>query len=71
MIIYRGSRFPELDGTILVGTYLTQQILKVSSKTGAVLGDLLQEQFGPVIDVAVSPDGKIYFATATQIVVVE
>lgn len=71
LAVYRGSRFSDLDGTILLGTFLTKQILKISQDTGEVLGDLFPEDFGPVIDVTTSPDGRIYFATENAIGVVE
>jgi glucose/arabinose dehydrogenase len=65
MILYRGDKYPELDGKILAGALKLAHINVVSIKNGKLVeSQRLMENLGErVRDITTSPDGYIYFST--------
>ena len=65
MILYRGDKYPELDGKILAGALKLAHINVVSIENGKLTeSKRLMENLGErVRDITTSPDGYIYFST--------
>ncbi|MGR5234141.1 PQQ-dependent sugar dehydrogenase [Vibrio rotiferianus] len=65
MILYRGDKYPELDGKILAGALKLAHINVVSIKNGKLVeSQRLMENLGErVRDITTSTDGYIYFST--------
>ena len=65
MVLYRGEKYPELNGKILAGALKLAHINVVSIKNGKLTeSDRLLESLGErVRDITISPDGYIYFST--------
>jgi glucose/arabinose dehydrogenase len=65
MILYRGDKYPELDGKILAGALKLAHINVVSIENGKLTeSERLMENLGErVRDITISPDGYIYFST--------
>ncbi|CAE6921217.1 COG2133 Glucose sorbosone dehydrogenases [Vibrio sp. B1REV9] len=65
MILYRGDKYPELNGKILAGALKLAHINVVSIENGKLTeSKRLMENLGErVRDITVSPDGYIYFST--------
>ncbi|PFG58424.1 glucose/arabinose dehydrogenase [Vibrio sp. ES.051] len=65
MILYRGNKYPELNGKILVGALKLTHINVVSFDNGKLIeSDRLMESLGErVRDITTSPEGDIYFST--------
>ncbi|TOM88382.1 PQQ-dependent sugar dehydrogenase [Vibrio parahaemolyticus] len=65
MVLYRGDKYSELDGKILVGALKLTHINVVSINDGKLTeSQRLLEKLGERIrDITISPDGYIYFST--------
>lgn len=65
-LFYKGSAFPELQGSLLVGCLRGESILRVSLQQGRPLAveRLLHRQYGRIREVTEGPDGYIYFTTS-------
>ncbi|MGR5236891.1 PQQ-dependent sugar dehydrogenase [Vibrio alfacsensis] len=65
MVLYRGDKYPELNGKILAGALKLAHINVVSIKDGKLAeSERLMESLGERIrDITTSPDGYIYFST--------
>lgn len=61
--VYRGSAFPGWSGNLLVGSLVTQQLLRlVLTNDHAVLQELIIQKLGRIRGIAVGSDGYIYLA---------
>lgn len=67
MILYRGDKYPELDGKILAGALKLAHINVVSIENGKLTESkrLMENLSERVRDITVSPDGYVYFSTDT------
>jgi len=67
---YNGSVFPELKGNLLFGCLRGMKIVRValSGSGREVIGqnDLLEGKVGRIREIAVGPDGLIYFSTSNR-----
>lgn len=65
-IFYEGKAFPLFKGDLLVACLRGEAILRVQLKEDQVLQHefLLQKQYGRIREVAVGPEGYIYFSTS-------
>ncbi|NGZ14124.1 PQQ-dependent sugar dehydrogenase [Vibrio aestuarianus] len=65
MVLYRGEKYPELNGKILAGALKLAHINVVSIKNGKLTESnrLLKNLSERVRDITISPDGYIYFST--------
>lgn len=72
MRFYRGGAFSELNGQLLLGDFNTGTIrrYRIDEDAGGVVteeGIFMPGGSGNIIDVAVGPEGDVYFATPTAI----
>jgi hypothetical protein len=65
-VFYDGGAFPELRGNLLVGCLRGEGILRIGfeGQTPVSCERLLHYQYGRIRDVAVGPEGYIYFTTS-------
>lgn len=65
MLIYRGNKYPSLNGKILAGALKLTHINVVSIKDGTLTESarLMGELVERIRDITISPDGYIYFST--------
>lgn len=65
---HRGSLFPELQGNFLFGCLKGEKIIRVVLKGRVVVSqeELLKNRYGRIRDVAIGPDGAIYFSTSNR-----
>ncbi len=65
-MFYRGTLFPQFRGNFLVGCLRGECILNIQLVGTRVVKQerLLEKQFGRIREVAVAPDGTIYFSTS-------
>lgn len=72
VVFYNGDLFPEWRGQLLLGDYNTGAIRRYAIDDGDT-PQLLEEGIaypggsGPIIDLAVGPDGAVYFTTLSSI----
>ena len=65
MTVYRGDRFPQWKGNLLVGALVTRQVHRVALQNGEATekGVLFGELGARIRDVEVGPDGAVYLLT--------
>jgi aldose sugar dehydrogenase len=62
LVVYRGTRFPEWNGHVLVGALSGERVWRVVPDTNPVVRESLLQGIGRVRDISVGPDGWIYLA---------
>lgn len=65
--VYRGALFPEFNGQILLGDFLQGKLRRLSLESGNDVGEIIDGEFGPIIDVAVDSAGQLLVATPDTI----
>lgn len=65
LILYRGDRYPEWEGDLFIGALRQKHIRRVVVDDDEVVHqeELLKDQVGRIRELAIGPDGYIYFAT--------
>ncbi len=65
---YRGNLFPDFKNNYFIGCLKGQMIIRLvlDGKKVVSRDKLLEKQFGRIRDVAVAPDGSIYFSTSNR-----
>lgn len=67
-MFYQGKAFPAFAGNLFFGCLRGARIIRVELKGRNVVGqeDLLKETYGRIREMAVGPDGFIYFSTSNR-----
>jgi glucose/arabinose dehydrogenase len=68
LMFYNGNQFPSFKGNFFFGCLRSTRIVRVAMKGTKVVGqqDLLTGIFGRIREMAMSPDGAIYFSTSNK-----
>lgn len=67
-MFYKGNKFPELKGKLLVTCLRGEGLLKITLKNDKIINQeiMLKKQYGRIRSVVTGPDGYIYFSTSQQ-----
>jgi aldose sugar dehydrogenase len=67
-VFYQGNLFPEFKNNFFIGALKGEMIIRLvlDGKKVVSRDKLLEKQFGRIREVAVAPDGSIYFSTSNR-----